>query len=239
MLVDYNIPINIVALITGLLAWGSVIFLAYRVYKKQTVKSKVWKILIVMVIGFFSFTINFNILNTMIKFPILPLGVWLLYVRLKGKDERWQTYRAYAWLGFWANFIFLASTLLSIPVHQALYLKDEPKTYISNIENASIINIHPSAKDTSLNKESLLKQLDTMKKETIYSDEWYIDTYANVETNVRNERFPYQLIGTSSKWGSGLQPIIFIEDDGKGILLSTPQQQMYFRSDRSLIEGVD
>lgn len=84
-----------------------------------------------------------------------------------------------------------------------------------------------------------MEQLDTMRKETIYSDEWYRDTYMNAEPNQRNERFPYQLIGTSSKWGSGLQSIIFIEDDGKGMLLSTPQQQIYFRSDRSLIEGVD
>ena len=120
-----------------------------------------------------------------------------------------------------------------------VYPKDEPSTYISNVENASILNIHPSAKDRSLNKESLLNQLDTMRQETIFSDQWYEDTYMNTESNKRNERFPYQLIGTSSKWGSGLETIIYIEDDGKGILLSTPQEQLYFRSEDSLIEGVE
>ena len=105
--------------------------------------------------------------------------------------------------------------------------------------NASILNIHPSAKNQSLNKESLLKQLHTMRQEMIYSDQWYEDTYMKTESNKRGERFPYQLIGTSSKWGSGLHTIIFIEDDGKGILLSTPKKQLYFRSEDSLIEGME
>ena len=195
MVIDFDFTINAVAIITGLLAWSSIIFLAYRVYKKQTVRPKVWKILIVMFVGVFSFSVNWNMFNTMIKVPILPLGVWILYFVFKGKEERWQTYRSFAWLGFWANFIFLASTLIAIPVHQVIYPKDEPSTYISNVENASILNIHPSAKDRSLNKESLLKQLHTMRQETIYSDQWYEDTYMNTESNKRNERFPYQLIG--------------------------------------------
>ena len=239
MVINFDTTINVVAIVTGILAWGSIILLVHRIYKKQTVKPKVWKILIVMFIGLFSFSINWNMFDTMVKFPILPLGVWILYFIFKGKDERWQTYRSFAWLGFWANFIFLASTLIAMPIHQVIYPKDKPTTYISNIENAAIINIHPSAKERSLNKESLLKQLHTMTQETIYSDQWYEDTYMNTEPNKRSERFPYQLIGTSSKWGSGLHTIIYIEDDGKGILLSTPKEQLYFRSEDSLIAGVE
>ena len=90
MVIDFDFTINAVAIITGLLAWSSIVFLAYRVYKKQTVKPKVWKILIVMAVGIFSFSINWNLFNTMLKFPILPLGVWILYFIFKGKDERWQ-----------------------------------------------------------------------------------------------------------------------------------------------------
>jgi len=239
MVIDFDFTINAVAIITGLLAWSSIIVLAYHVYKRQTLKPKVWIVLIVIVVGLFSFSINWNMFNTMLKIPLLPLGVWILYFVFKGKDERWQTYRSFAWLGFWTNFLFLASTLIAIPVYLVIYPKDEPTTYISNVENASIINIHPSAKAQSLNKESLLKQLDTMRQETIYSDQWYEDTYINTESNKRSERFPYQLIGTSSKWGSGLHTLIFIEDDGKGILLSTPQQQLYFRSEGSLIKRVE
>lgn len=92
-----------------------------------------------------------------------------------------------------------------------IYPENKPTTYISNIENASIINIHPSARNQSLNKEDLLKQLHTIKRETIYSDQWYEDTYMNNESNKRNERFPYQLTGTSSKWGSDLHTIIYID----------------------------
>ena len=77
-----------------------------------------------------------------------------------------------------------------------------------------------------------------MRQEEVFSDQWYEDTYMT-ESNKRNERFPYQLIGTSSKWGSGLETIIYIEDDGKGILLSTPKEQLYFRSEDSFIEGVE
>ncbi|HHW36271.1 MAG TPA: hypothetical protein GXX18_03115 [Bacillales bacterium] len=239
MEINFGFTFNAIAILTGIFAWGVIAFFTYRIYKKQIEKPKIWKIIIVIFVGIFSFSINWNMFDTMLKFPILPLGVWILYFVLKGKDERWQTYRSFAWLGFWANFLFLASTLFAIPIHQAVYPKDEPTTYISNIENASIINIHPSAKEQSLNKESLLKQLQTMKQETIYSDQWYEDTYMNAESNKRSERFPYQLIGTSSKWGSGLHTIIFIEDDGKGILLSTPKKQLYFRSEDSLIEGME
>jgi len=238
MEINFNFTINAVAIVTGILAWCSIIFLAYRVYKKQSVRPKVWKILLVMFVGLFSFSFKWNMFDTIVKFPILPLGVWILYFILKGREERWQTYRSFAWLGFWANFIFLASTLIAIPVHHVVYPKDEPSTYFSKVGNASILNIHPSATDRSLNKESLLKQLDTMRQEEVFSDQWYEDTYMT-ESNKRNERFPYQLIGTSSKWGSGLETIIYIEDDGKGILLSTPQEQLYFRSEDSFIEGVE
>lgn len=234
---EINFTFDAIATLSGILGWLVVGFFAYRNYKKLIVKPKIWKILIVICVGLFSFSINWNMLDTMIKLPILPLGVWILYFFLKGKDGRWQTYRSFAWLGFGANFIFLASTLISIPIHHVIYPKDEPSVYISNVENAFITNIHPSAKDRSLNKESLQRQLDTLRQDTIYSVQWYEETYMNPESNKRNERFPYQLIGTTSKWGSGIPTIIYIEDDGKGILLSTPKKQLYFRSEDSLLEG--
>ena len=234
---EININYNIIEILTAILGWLVIVFFAYRIYQKQIVKPKVWKIPLIILVGLFSFSMNLSMFDMIFKLPILPLGVWILYFVFKGKDERWQTSRSFAWLGFGANFIFFASTLITIPVHHVIYPKDELSVYISNVENASIINIHPSAKDRSLNKDSLLKQLDTMRQEAIYSDQWYKETYINTESNKRNERFPYQVIGTSSKWGSGLQTLIYIEDDGKGILLSTPKKQLYFRSKDSLIEG--
>ncbi|MFS0556074.1 hypothetical protein [Brevibacillus sp. 179-C9.3 HS] len=232
-----NSNYNTIEILTVILGWLVIVFFAYRIYQTQILKPKVWKIPLIILVGLFSFSINWNMFDTTFTLPILPLGVWILYFVFKGKDERWQTCRSFAWLGFGANFIFFALTLITIPVHHVIYPKDELSVYISNVENASIINIHPSAKDRSLNKDSLLKQLDTMRQEAIYSDQWYKETYINTESNKRNERFPYQLIGTSSKWGSGLQTLIYIEDDGKGILLSTPKKQLYFHSKDSLIEG--
>lgn len=234
---EININYNIIEILTAILGWLVIVFFAYRIYQKQIVKPKVWKIPLIILVGLFSFSINLSMFDMIFKLPILPLGVWILYFVFKGKDERWQTCRSFAWLGFGANFIFFASTLITIPVHHVIYPKDELSVYISNVENASIINIHPSAKDRSLNIASLLKQLDTMRPEAIYSNQWYRETYIDIESNKRNERFPYQVIGTSSKWGSGLQTLIYIEDDGKGILLSTPKKQLYFRSKDSLIEG--
>lgn len=235
---EINVYYNAIEALTGILGWIVFVFFAIKIYQKQLVKPKVWKIVLILFVGLFSFSIHLNMFDTIVKLPILPLGVWILYFVLKGKEkgERWNTYRSFAWLGFGANFIFLASALLSIPVHQAIYPKDELSVYISNAANASIINSHPSAKDRSLNKDSLLKQLDTMRQETIYSEQWYEETYMNRESNIRNERFPYQLIGTSSKWGSGLHALIYVEGDGKGVLLSTPKKQLYFRSKDSLLE---
>lgn len=237
--ITFDFTFNAIAIITSILAWGVIFLFAYRIYKKQTVRPKIWKIFIVIYVGIFSFSLNWNMFNTMLKVSILPLGVWILYFIFRGKDERWQSYRSFAWLGFLANFIFLASTLITIPAHHAIYPKDEPSTYLANFDHASIINIHPSAKERSLHKENILKQLYSMRQEMIHRDQGYEDMYLNNETNKRNERFPYQLIGTSSKWGSGLQTMIYIEEDGKGIIISTSTNQLYYRFEDSLFEGVE
>ncbi|MEH7115635.1 hypothetical protein V7124_25230 [Neobacillus niacini] len=236
MTINFDFTFNAIAILMGLLACSVIGYFAYRIYQKQVGKPKVWKILIVMIIGLFSFSINWNMFDTMIKIPILPLGVGTLYIVLKGKGDRWQTYRSFVWLGFLANFIFLLSTLVAVPIHHAIYHESELSAYISTVENASITPIHPSAENLSLNNKKLLEQLHEMKQETIYSDQWYEQTYMNADSTNRKERFPYQLIGTSPKWGSGFQTIIYLEEDGKGILLSTSKTQLYFRSEISLIE---
>ena len=78
-----------------------------------------------------------------------------------------------------------------------------------------------------------------MRQETINSQKWYNDTYENMNTNKKRERFPYQLIGGSSKWGSGIHTRIFIENDGRGVLITTSKNQLYFRFNDSLLEGVE
>ncbi|CAM5222527.1 hypothetical protein UACE39S_02711 [Ureibacillus acetophenoni] len=72
-------------------------------------RTKRAKIAVAIVVGLFTFSINFG--NEMMKISILPLGVWILYFAFRNKGESWEKYRAYAWLGFWANFIFLARNI--------------------------------------------------------------------------------------------------------------------------------
>nr|WP_232337016.1 hypothetical protein [Lysinibacillus timonensis] len=163
-----------------------------------------------------------------------------MYFVLRNNNERRQKYESYAWLGFWANFIFLLANLISIPIYQVIYPKEIPSTYISNVHNASIISTHPSAEeDRTINKERLQEQLPSLKQTKIYSYEWYMDTHMSTDSYNKNERFPYQLVDATSKWGSGVHSIIFIEDDGKGILITTADRQLYFRSENSIIEGMD
>lgn len=218
------------------LAWITIMFFAFHILKKQSVKPKVWKAIVILFVGIFSFAINFDMFNSLVKLPILPLGVWILYWIFHKQEEKWQVYRSYAWLGFFANFIFLIATLITTPIHDFSYPKDDLPTYISNVENTSMNRIHPSAHDSLLNKDKLLKQIDRMSQDKIYSQEWYNDTYVDTETNRKTERFPYQLIGTKAKWGSGINTMIFIEEDGRGLLISTSQKQFYFRSEESFIE---
>lgn len=196
--------------------------------------------MVVLIAGLFSFSFHWIIFDAIIKIPILPLGVWVLYFFLNKKEGRWQRYRNFAWLGFIGNFIFILFTLLVIPIGQLIYPEDQAATYISNIEHASVIQTHPSAVEkTSLNKESLLEQLPLMKQANIYSDQWYRDAFIDRELNRSSERFPYQLINASSLWGSGITALTFIEADGKGLLITSPNQQLYFRSEKSLLEGVE
>lgn len=237
--INFDFTFNIVSIFFGFLTWIVIVALAYRVYKKQSLKPKVWKVVVAIFAGLFSFSINWNMLDTMLKLSILPLGVWILYFVLKRKRDRWERYRNYAWLGFGANFIILIFTLITILVHNMLYPKAELSTYISNVEHAAIINIHPSAEQRMLLKEGLTEQLSTMSKEAIYSDQWYQDTFMHSDPNLKNERFPYMLVGASSKWGSGLQAVIYVERDGKGILLSTPNKQHYFRSEQAFLKEVE
>jgi hypothetical protein len=236
MMININFTNDAVSIGTAILAWGIIGFAAFLIYKRQKIKPKLWKLLIVVIVGFFSFSINWQISDVMIRVPILPLGVWILYWVLNRQKKNWFAYRAFAWLGFCANFIFLFSTLLSIPLHHAFYPASEPSTYIALAEDESIVKIHPSAAETTLNKNKLQKQLRSMKQEKIYSEQWYYKMYEEPETINREERFPYQLIGTSSKWGSGYHSIIYIEDDGKGLLIQTSKNQLYFRLIESILE---
>ncbi|MFS0862929.1 hypothetical protein [Fredinandcohnia sp. 179-A 10B2 NHS] len=233
---QFEFPFDLVSLLTVIVGWGVIVFFANRKYTKLEIKPSIWKVIVVLLFGLFTFSINVNMFETIIKIPILPLGAWILFAVLQGRG-RWETYRSFAWLGFFSNFLFLALTLLTLGIQHVAYPPDHIETYISNVEGATIVNLHPSAKDTVLDKEKMNSQLSTMKIDMIYSDKWYEETYMNGDVNQRTERFPYQLLGVKGKWGSGVPTTIFIEDDGKGLLISTPQKQYYFRSKEEFVRG--
>lgn len=209
------------------------------IYGKQELKPKLWKILIVVFVGLFSFSINLPFMNQQVKLAILPLGVWILYGinSRRSAGSSWETYRKYAWLGFFANYLFLAMSILIPLVHVGIFPKNDIGTYISEMKGAQIIKTHPSAANLKLDRHLLLSQIDSMENEPIYSDEWYRDTFeTGEEIERKDERFPYQLAGITSKWGSGVQSLIHVERDGKGILITTGQEQFYFRSDQSILK---
>lgn len=208
--------------------------LFYLIYRSQIEKTPIWKAVVVVLVGRLAFFLDIPILSQLVQFPILPLGVWVLYWIMKRKDngERWLRYRKFAWLGFWVNFVFLTVSLLTVPVHSFLFPADEASTYIAMTEHASLIVSHPSGETAAIKKTELGNQLGKMKESKIKSESWYYDI---VHAEEKNERFPYVLLGTEPKQGSGLKPIIFIEEDGKGLLITTGQEQHYFRSTVSVL----
>lgn len=225
---------DIISILFQALAWLAIVLFAYQIYKRQVLQPRIWKIVVIMIVGLVSFTINLPVAGTTLNISILPLGVWVLFF-LRGRRNSWQSYRSFAWLGFFANFIFLTATLLTIPIHGFIYPKDEGTTYLANIENASIIQINPLASEAILDKNKLDEQLQQMKQKEIHSDKWYEDMYRKVDGE-QSERFPYQLIDGLPLWGSGLQSVVYVEEDGRGIVISTGKEQLYFRSDKSILK---
>jgi hypothetical protein len=231
-----NYRFNLISFLATIFVLIVIVSFAYRLYKNQEKKPKKWAVLLTILIGLFSFSIKFEVLGTVIDIPILLLGVWLLYFIYMGKEGRWQRYRTYAWLGFGANFLFVIAQIAAIPIHQIVYPADDANTYISDIEDGAIVTIHAASSQTTQLKNGLENQLDSMIQEEKSIYEWYGD--GSIQPSERTEQFPYQLINTKAKWGSGYKPIIFIEEDGKGMLISTSNEQVYFRSEDSLVEGV-
>jgi hypothetical protein len=217
-------------------AWILVGVLVYRGYVKMIDKPKAWKVILVVLVGLFTFDINMNQSNLqLIRIPILPLGVWILYAALNREAGRWQRYRSFAWIGFLANFIFLAAALISWPIYDAVYPQDEIRTYIARGDDISIVHLHPSAKENVVLKEDAIESIKNMKQGSISMD-WYYESRPMNETEQSNEKFPYLLTGTGAKWGSGLSTLIYLQADGRGLIIETKRGQNYFRTDTSLIE---
>lgn len=229
---------NITTMITSALSWIVIILFIINIYRKQVEKAKLWKMIIVFWIGLFtlSFTLSFPFFNVPSEVAILPLGVWILYAILKRRNS-WSKYRKYAWIGFFSNYIFLIGTLLAIPIHHGFYPKNDIQTYMHNLSEARVFVTHPSGNSQISLKQDAYQSLHLAKETPNLSFEWYYEI-VHTDNEKKYEKFPYMLLDTQAKWGSGYQPIIYIERDGLGILISMEQKQLYFRLSESILNGV-
>ncbi|MCA1054382.1 hypothetical protein LCM10_05235 [Rossellomorea aquimaris] len=235
---QFDMPLDAVSVGLDMLVWLVIGLAAYRYYRKKEVKPRVWKVLLVLVVGQFAFTINRDFAGTLVKFPVLPLGVWIMYGFLSRSEDRWEKYRPFAWLGFSSSFLFMIASLVWIPFYSTVYPASDPTTYIGNVSKASIVSIHPTGRDDRmLDRDGLKEQLPFMKQNEVDSDGWYEEMHneSDGERN-KNERFPYVLQNVSSAWGSGGNPVVYVEKDGKGILVTTFREQYYYRCEESILE---
>ena len=74
-----NISFDLIETMTRLLGWGIPLPLVLLQYIKNKLRPKIWKIIIITYIGFFTLNIQIEMFNEFIKIPILPLGVWVLF----------------------------------------------------------------------------------------------------------------------------------------------------------------
>lgn len=180
-----------------------------------------------------SFPWKWDFHGTVTPIPVLPIGVIILLYESKLKGNTWRKGdRIFAWSGFICSFIFVITSLLSVPVQQTIYPNDKISTYIANPENASIVRTYTSADKQTLNNTYIKDYMEHMEQESIESEQWY----GNAVRNKDDERLPYQLTGITPKWGSGEVAIIYVEKDGKGLLVTTAKHQYYFRTDNSMFQ---
>lgn len=153
------------------------------------------------------------------------------------RRKSWQRYRKFAWLGFLSNFIFLGSALISILIHHWIYPQNELNTFVTDLSDATIIVTHPSGNAQVQLTPQAAEALEQPQHGFIDSIEWY-NELAFQEPKDRQEKFPYLLLGTTARWGSGYKPTVFLERDGKGLLITTEKKQLYFRTPQSLLSEV-
>lgn len=234
--INFGYADNIIELLCILFAWGLIAVLVARIYRGQDAEErpKLWKIIIAVLLGLFSFTFTFPIYNEPFSIPILPLGVWILYGVLNRKG-RWTAYRKYAWTGFGGNFIFLSTALLAIGLAAVFYPEDEVRTYLTDVSDVELLVTHPSGEDVTINEEKFDDSLSTFKHERSNVIQWYEEIREQMwpeeeseEPVEIQEKFPYLLTGVKTKTGEKIQ--VYVEHDGKGLLVTTKKKQHYYRS---------
>lgn len=227
---------NVLAILFTLIVWAIIIYFILRIYKKENVIVPIWKILIAYYIGAFTLSLPLHLFGASVELAILPLGAWLSYAILNRRGS-WQIYRKYVWLGFFSTYFYVVAFFIEHPLHMLLYKQDDLITYVSNVSEAQIYSVHPLGNQDAFLIDSAEDQLQNFTLNNLFNDEWYEEMYLNGNEQKR-ERFPYLLYDTKSKWGSGYKPTVYIEQDGKGILVTLQNDQYYFSSEQSILSEV-
>lgn len=234
--INLGYAVNIIELLCALLAWGIIAVLVVRIYLRQDAEErpKIWKVIITVLLGLFSFTFTFMFFNEPFSIAILPLGVWILYGILKRKG-RWEAYRKYAWTGFGGNFIFLSTAILAIGLAAVFYPKDEVRTYLTDVSNVELLVTHPSGGEVKINEEKFDNALSTFEYERSNVMQWFEEIREQMWPDEESEepvkvpeKFPYLLTGVKTKTGEIIQ--VYVEQDGKGLLVTTKKNQHYYKS---------
>ncbi|MDF2837425.1 MAG: hypothetical protein K0Q63_3065 [Paenibacillus sp.] len=224
-------PDNIVEALFVLIGLSLLIVIVIYNYRQEKAAKRpaLWKALLIAFICVFSFTLNIPMGEYVGRFALLPLGVWVVYWATKNKS--WTKYRRYAWIGFWCNYVFLATGLLGQYANEVVYPKHTIATYIANVEDARLVVIHPSAPEASLDAARLEQGITTLELQPEYDSlSWGYEAI-----NTEKERFPYVLHGTESRWGSGVNPEVYVQWDGKGLLVVWDNRYLYYSAPTSLL----
>lgn len=242
---QWELP-NIIQLIFIIISCFLFFFIGFFVIrKKQKERPRIWVAFILLLIGLFSFSVNLLWDGLLLQISILPLGVWLVFLIYYFLDRhaafykhqnRWYRHRPYLWLGFFTNYLFLIMMVLAHLLFSLVYPSKQLITFISDSGGASTLRIHNTAETRVFDKQALQTQLHQAQLKQVDGGEWFSSSDPTFNHGEANEKFAYILVGTKAKWGSNLEPLIFVEDNGRGLLIQTEQQQYYFTLDQSIWE---
>lgn len=208
-----------------LTVYAIIFFIAYRIYQKQEIKGSWWKAIILLFVGIFSFSIEFSFFGQMHKFALIPLGVGLFYFWTSKQPTSREKYKSIVWLGFFANYAFFVTSIITVLIIKLLFPSDELTTYVQALDEAEIIITHRGTEDPLQLSDDAYELLKTSTLTEFEPDQWYFN-----QLDYTKEQFPYMLYDVTTPAGLPYDVFFFVEEDGQGLLVQTPEQHYYFRT---------
>lgn len=235
--ITLDLPTNFISIMIAAINLSAFIFFMRLQYRKLDVKPALWKVGVAGGMGILAIPTTFTY-SFSIRLAAVPIGVWLIYLVIR--HTSWPRYRRFAWTGFWLNYLFLITTIIAHLLTGVFYAKTELGTYLASTEEAYVVRTHSSAPDASLDIDRFNAALLTAERQQRFpAIEWHSDSVRN-GVFYGKERFPYMLGGVEPKWGSGTKAVVFVEYDGKGLMIVDGENNLYVRSqDYFIVPGGD